>query len=206
LANQDPDGDGTQFVYNQRFPGQYYDAETGLNYNYHRDYDPGTGRYIESDPIGLRGGSNTYSYVNGNPVSYVDPLGLTQCDIDTARAIAAAAGLQLSSGVPLAFPDSYGSMDLGYTSPGHRRIVGLTLPGVGTILSNYYLQTLTDQQAADLLNTIIHEAVHYTLPVDDPRQDDNAAVGYPYSEANRLTTPSLTKQLNQKRRSCPCGT
>ena len=58
-------------------PGQYYQAETGLNYNYFRDYDPQTGRYIESDPIGLGGGSySTYAYANGNPVSPSDPLGL----------------------------------------------------------------------------------------------------------------------------------
>ncbi|MDQ1832872.1 RHS repeat-associated core domain-containing protein, partial [Massilia scottii] len=49
---------------------------TNLFYNYHRDYDPQTGRYIQSDPIGLNGGMNTYSYVDSDPVTKVDPLGL----------------------------------------------------------------------------------------------------------------------------------
>ena len=51
LPNEDVDLNGTSITYNARFPGQYFDAETGLNYNYFRDYDPSTGRYIESDPI-----------------------------------------------------------------------------------------------------------------------------------------------------------
>ena len=56
-------------TYNLRFPGQYYQAETGLNYNYVRDYDQGAGRYIESDPIGLNGGINTYAYARGKQVN-----------------------------------------------------------------------------------------------------------------------------------------
>jgi RHS repeat-associated protein len=75
-ANEDPDGDGVRFAYNLRFPGQYFDQETGLHYNYFRDYDPGTGRYVESDPIALGGGINTYLYSNANPVMRTDARGL----------------------------------------------------------------------------------------------------------------------------------
>jgi len=76
IINEDPDGDGILVTNNFRFPGQYYDAETGLNYNYFRTYDPLVGRYTQSDPIGLRGGLNPFLYSETNPINLIDPLGL----------------------------------------------------------------------------------------------------------------------------------
>lgn len=75
-------------INNLRFPGQYYDKETGLHQNYFRDYDPKRGTYQQRDPIGLLGGINPYSYVLSNPLNRIDPYGL----LDSVTAAALAAG------------------------------------------------------------------------------------------------------------------
>ncbi|WP_310737666.1 Ig-like domain repeat protein [Mitsuaria sp. WAJ17] len=80
--DQNPKGLGT-FMFNQRFPGQLLDVEIGNFYNWYRDYLPLQGRYVQSDPLGLVGGINTYAYVAGNPVGYVDPFGLQTCLLTT---------------------------------------------------------------------------------------------------------------------------
>jgi len=76
--NENPSGLGA-FTYNLRFPGQYYDRETELHYNYFRDYNPKTGRYVQADPIGLESGDmNLYAYVQNNPLSFIDDFGLAK--------------------------------------------------------------------------------------------------------------------------------
>jgi len=74
-ADESPSGAGT-FALPLRLPGQYYDAESALHYNYFRDYDPSLGIYKQSDPIGLGGGVNTYLYVASSPLRASDRFGL----------------------------------------------------------------------------------------------------------------------------------
>jgi RHS repeat-associated protein len=86
-ANENPGGAGI-FDMPLRFPGQYFDGETGLHYNYYRDFDAGIGAYKESDPIGLRGGLNTYSYGGSDPLRYADEFGLAPaCQADDCRIV-----------------------------------------------------------------------------------------------------------------------
>ena len=104
-ALNDPDGDGTLYSLNLRYPGQYYDAETLLHYNYFRDYDPTTGRYVQSDPIGLAGGVSTHGYVRSNPAGATDPLGLfstTELCKNPKNAEACAAAMMTDGGAGVA--------------------------------------------------------------------------------------------------------
>jgi RHS repeat-associated protein len=75
---------GQPFVFNLRFPGQFYDAESGLAQNGYRDYDGTLGRYVEVDPMGLAAGMNTYGYVGGSPLTKTDSTGLV-IDFDEQR-------------------------------------------------------------------------------------------------------------------------
>lgn len=69
-------GTKTRVEVNLRYPGQYFDEESNLSYNYFRTYSPGSGRYTQPDPIGLDGGVNRFAYADGSPLASIDPLGL----------------------------------------------------------------------------------------------------------------------------------
>ncbi|MDH0339878.1 RHS repeat-associated core domain-containing protein, partial [Metapseudomonas otitidis] len=108
-----PNNHGSTIDVILRFPGQVADAHSGLYYNYFRDYDPETGRYVESDPIGLDGGLNTYGYVEGNPLSSVDELGLitnTLIGIGVRAAAGEAAAVTVEAGLSRALGRTSGAL------------------------------------------------------------------------------------------------
>ncbi len=76
LLDSDPDGNGADFILNQRFPGQVEDVETSLVYNWNRYYKNSSGRFLSSDLKGINDGVNTYSYTHNNPTHNIDPNGL----------------------------------------------------------------------------------------------------------------------------------
>jgi len=97
FGEQSPTG---SYVYNLRFPGQYYDVEAALSYNISRDYEPATGRYIESDPLGLQAGPSSYGYVHSNPGSWTDPDGQLDTSGPLGQALKRAAVVDAAGGGP----------------------------------------------------------------------------------------------------------
>jgi RHS repeat-associated protein len=115
---------GNPLAYNGRFPGQSYDTETGLHYNGFRDYDPGSGRYVESDPIGLAGGINIYTYGLNNPLFWFDLSGMVPGDAYITQHEAAEAALNEVNPLSILNNVEYGGMiyqnskgEYFYTSP-----------------------------------------------------------------------------------------
>ena len=131
---------------NLRFPGQYFDTETGLHYNWNRYYNPKTGRYITADPIGLAGGMNLYAYVGGNPVNAVDVEGLE------AVSIAIGAG-GFASGLGTGTPVIVGS-----TIP----VLAIAGVGVGAYaITSWAIQGtwLGNGELGDLVYDLVHKPV-----------------------------------------------
>ncbi len=111
LPDEDPDGNAQLFEYHPRFPGQYFDKETNVHYNYFRYYEPETGRYISPDPIGLAGGINIYGYGGQNPLGMIDPYGLETLVIinNNTPIIGTHTGLIVGQGFNAALYDPAGS-------------------------------------------------------------------------------------------------
>lgn len=134
IPNADPDGDGVAFELALRFPGQQATDASGLFYNYFRDYDPASARYVESDPVGLNAGVSTYGYVISNPARFTDPLGLTTTLITTYDfGIASHSAIHVSiPGKPDFLYDPSGSY-----APGGRRGTGGLFEGRDASLASY---------------------------------------------------------------------
>ncbi|MCU7830047.1 MAG: hypothetical protein KZQ85_13360 [Candidatus Thiodiazotropha sp. (ex Myrtea sp. 'scaly one' KF741663)] len=108
-VESDPDGNGEHLQFNLRLPGQYHDVETGTAYNLYRDYDPQSGRYLTSDPLGAVAGLNTYAYVDNDPLNRIDPLGLYGKEIHYYMTyfLAVTAGVPKETALVIALADQY---------------------------------------------------------------------------------------------------
>ena len=124
-------------TFNLRYPGQYFDQESNLHYNYHRSYSATTGRYTQSDPIGLDGGWNRFGYSEQNPLQFTDPLGLAS----TARPID---GIRLDGG------GGGGSIGGGAAGVGGAA-VGL---GLGSVIDAVIKFCTPDDPCAELIERI----------------------------------------------------
>jgi len=137
------------------YSGQYFDDETGLHYNWHRYYDPKTGRYLTPDPIGLAGGINLYSYASNNPINRIDPNGLRNVYV-SGTFTSVFVDINLPS-ITLSFPffdgDQYGfSADGKPTFGVSTAIVGASI----NFATDTPFSTCSNSGDADLDNTFLY--------------------------------------------------
>ena len=174
-------------------PGQYFDTESGLAQNYFRDYDPNTGRYVESDPIGLQGGVNTYSYVGGDPLRKSDRTGLaTDREIWLAVASLVCAYPSYFSRVP----SSVTMVNMGEGADGatdwfnsislNSRLYGDSNTPVDPFVVSQFLQTLA------------HEMLHVNEPIPNRLLNNLFRMSNPFGFLHRLLDKEAEDMIGQQ--------
>ncbi len=137
-----------------RFPGQYADGETGYSYNYFRDYDPSLGRYIQSDPIGLMGGVNTFGYVDQMPSKFVDVYGTNKTQVSNVLGAVQVSNRDLNVPSKVGISYLFGGEHTAITNPITR----------GVTISKFYRGDLDRKQLSGLYQLLTHESIHRTKP------------------------------------------
>lgn len=166
---------------------------------------PGCGRFISEDPIGIAGGPNVYGYADVNPLSNIDPLGLTPCDIGQAFGTALNNNKDFSQpvfGWGVSIPRDG---DLGQAAVGPNPLTGNPSFNWRINLNEKYLDQLNDQEARDLYDTVIHELLHGVR-----RSSRNHGLGRRgdpefYNEVDRRLGNSINSYLEKRRESCGGG-
>jgi RHS repeat-associated protein len=171
-----------------RYTGRDDDG-TGLYYYRARYYHPQLARFVTEDPIGLLGGPNLYAYVAGNPLSYGDPLGLTEQDIILMRELVQVTQPDLTVRDDTGVRDLHHNMFQRDADGNFQEISGYTDPLTRRIwLDDTWLRCLTCDEMEQLYETITHEGIHATRSpwdsISRPAKHDDI-----YREASRRTDP-----------------
>ncbi len=179
------------------FAGGLYDRDTGLVRFGYRDYDPEVGRWTAKDPILFKGGdTDLYGYCLNDPINWIDPWGLNQCDIDLASQIAKETQGDLNS-------EPYVTAVLkDVVDENNREVVGRHNEELNQIeISTKYVEKEIDTpaEARELIDTIIHERLHAT-----PEFEDNMTEEEIRAEAGRRTTDEMVKRFLSERKAGPC--
>ncbi len=190
----------------QRYTGREDDA-TGLYYYRTRYYRPDAMRFISEDPIGWSSGQvNNYAYVDGNPVSGVDPTGLAQCDIDAAVTIANGQGVKTGEGPP-AVDIPAASFKNGHASLRNQGN-SVNIPGRDGLIhlnKGFLKDNLSPAESKQILSTVFHEGLHFTEPWMLQDSDNNYDHAFIVPEAKRLTEKNLVKYDKLRKKLCECG-